>query len=160
MSVLITGGVKSGKSSYALQLAEAWKTPKFFLATAVAFDDEMKLKIERHQETRGENYKTIEEPVHIDHHVRDRLVVDCVTLWMNNIFFKKPETGWEEILRRFLDRMYTDTIFVTNETGLGNIPADAMSRRYNNALGAANKLIAGRVDEVYLMVSGIPLRIK
>lgn len=160
MSVLITGGVKSGKSSYALALAEAWKSPRFYLATAVALDDEIKLKITRHQEERGAGYVTIEEPVHIDRHVQDRLVLDCVTLWMNNVFFNDLEAEWEEILKRFLDRMHGDTIVVTNETGLGNIPADAVSRRYNEALGRANKLIAARVDEVYLMVSGIPLRIK
>ena len=160
MSVLITGGVKSGKSSYALHLAEAWKSPRFYLATAVALDEEMKLKITRHQQERGANYITIEEPVHIDRHVHDRLVLDCVTLWMNNIFFEDLETDWETILKRFLDRMHGDTILVTNETGLGNIPADAVSRRYNNALGRANRLIAEQADEVYMMVAGIPMRIK
>ncbi len=160
MSILITGGVKSGKSSYALRLAEAWESPKFFLATAVAFDKEMKLKIIRHRDDRGLSYDTIEEPIHIDRYARDRLVLDCVTLWMNNLFFQNLETQWEKILERFLDRMYSDTILVTNETGLGNIPVDAKSREYNNALGSANRLIAGRVDEVYMMVAGIPLRVK
>ena len=157
---MITGGVKSGKSSYALHLSQHWKPPRYYLATAVAFDDEMKLKIRRHQGERGAGYTTIEEPVHIDRHVHDRLVLDCVTVWMNNIFFKNLESEWEEILGRFLDGMHTETILVTNETGSGNIPADPLSRRFNNALGLANKLIAGRVDEVYMMIAGIPLRVK
>jgi adenosylcobinamide kinase / adenosylcobinamide-phosphate guanylyltransferase len=160
MSVLITGGVKSGKSSYALRIAENWKSPKYFLATAIAFDDEMKKKIKRHQEERSSQYETIEEPIYIDKFRRNRIVVDCITLWMNNVFYREMEDGWEDILRRFLDGMSTNTIIVTNETGFGNIPADALSRRYNNALGNANKIIAEAVDEVFLMVAGLPVKIK
>ena len=160
MSVLITGGVKSGKSSYALQIAEKWTGDKYFLATAVAFDDEMKAKIIRHQAERDPSFVTIEEPVHIDRHVQGPMIFDCVTLWMNNIFFQEMEDRWEEIMGDFLSRMPTDIVIVSNETGLGNIPADSMTRRYNNTLGNANKMIAAAVDEVYLMVSGIPLRAK
>lgn len=160
MSVLITGGVKSGKSSYALQMAERWKGDKFFVATAEAFDDEMKAKILRHQEERDPSFTTIEEPIYIDRHVQGPMILDCVTLWMNNIFFREMENAWEGILGRFLDRMSRDTVIVSNETGLGNIPAESMTRRYNNTLGNANKMIAAAVDEVYLMVSGIPLRVK
>ncbi len=160
VSVLISGGVKSGKSNHALRIAREWNGRKYFLATAVAFDDEMKEKIEKHREARGAQFETIEEPVLIDKHVHDRLVLDCVTLWMNNLFFQGIEQRWEEILKDFLDRMFHDTVIVTNETGLGNIPADSVSRRYNNSLGNANKMIAEIVDEVYFMVSGIPVKIK
>ena len=160
MSVLITGGVKSGKSSHALRMSGSWTRPSYFLATAVAFDEEMRKKIARHQEERDSHYITIEEPVFIDRHVHDRLVLDCITLWMNNIFYHDKEEEWRGIIMRFLERMSTDTIIVTNETGLGNIPADSMSRRYNNALGNANKLIADHVDEVCLMVAGIPVKVK
>jgi adenosylcobinamide kinase / adenosylcobinamide-phosphate guanylyltransferase len=160
MSVLITGGVKSGKSSYALRIAEKWQGIKYFLATAVAFDDEMTSKILRHREERDPGFVTIEEPVFIDRHVQGPMILDCVTLWMNNIFFKEMEDRWEQILGCFLKRMHQDTIIVSNETGLGNIPADSMTRRYNNTLGNANKMIAGVVDDAFLMVSGMPLRIK
>ena len=160
MSVLITGGIKSGKSSFALQISEKWESPKYFLATAIAFDDEMTKKIKRHQEERSSQYLTIEEPIYIDAQVHDRVVIDCITLWMNNVFFQEMEDQWEEILRRLLGRMSSETVIVTNETGLGNIPADPLSRRYNNALGNANKIIAEYVDDVFLMVAGIPVKIK
>ncbi len=160
MSVLITGGVKSGKSAQALLAAEPWEAPKYFLATAVAFDDEMRDKIRRHRIERSSMFETIEEPLRIDLHVHDRLILDCVTLWMNNVFFDEMESQWEGILRRFLGRMTDNTVIVTNETGLGNVPADQLSRRYNNALGRANRLIAEAVDEVVMMVAGIRLRIK
>ncbi len=160
MSVLITGGVKSGKSSHALRIAGEWQGVKYFLATAVAFDEEMKAKILRHQEERDLRFVTIEEPVFIDRHVQGPMILDCVTLWMNNIFFKELEERWEEILKNFLGHMHPDTVIVSNETGLGNIPADSMTRRYNNTLGNANKMIASAVDEVFLMVSGMPLRVK
>ncbi len=160
MSILITGGVKSGKSSLSLRLAEKWDATRYFLATAEAFDDEMREKIRIHQEERDPRFITIEEPLHIDRHVNDCLVLDCITLWMNNIFFREMTDRWGEILRNFLVSMGPNTIIVTNETGMGNIPVDPVSRQYNNALGAANKMIAGAVDEVYLMVAGIPLRAK
>ncbi len=160
MSVLITGGVKSGKSSFALELAGNWMGNLHFLATATAFDKEMEDKIRRHQEERDPRFITVEEPLHIEKYIKPQMVLDCVTLWMNNIFFNEMEGEWEAILGSFLRDMDRETIIVSNETGFGNIPPDRISRRYNNALGTANKMIAGAVDEVYLMVAGIPLRVK
>ena len=160
MKAMITGGVKSGKSSYALSLAENFQGKKVFLATAEAFDDEMRDKIERHQKERGDSFITIEEPIKIDHIIESNLILDCITLWMNNILFNSLEDQWEDILTRFLTQMQENTIIVTNETGLGNIPANELTRRYNRYLGLANRLVAQAVDDVYFMVAGIPLKIK
>ena len=160
MKAMITGGVKSGKSSYALSLAESFQGKKVFLATAEAFDDEMRDKIDRHQKERGDSFITIEEPIKIDQVIENNLILDCITLWMNNILFKSLEDQWQDILTRFLTRMQENTIIVTNETGLGNIPANELTRRYNRYLGLANRLVAQAVDDVYFMVAGIPLKIK
>lgn len=160
MRVLVTGGIKSGKSSHATELAGQWSGEKYFLATAVALDEEMKEKIIRHQEERGSDYITIEEPVAINESVRNNMVVDCITMWMNNLFYQGMEDRWENILRDFLERIGDNLIIVSNETGLGNVPMDSMARRYNIYLGMANKLIGAAVDRVYLMISGIPLQVK
>ena len=160
MRILITGGVKSGKSTYALELARSFTNEKTFLATAVAFDDEMRERIQKHKKERGDSFITIEEPVEIDRYTGNNLLMDCITVWMNNLFHHEQEERWEEILSRFLNGLGKDAIIVTNETGLGNIPMDSVTRKYNRYLGAANCLTASRMDQVYFMVSGLPLRVK
>ncbi len=157
---MITGGVKSGKSEFALRLADKYFNDKYFLATAEAFDDEIRKKIEKHKKDRPESFITIEEPIHIEKFIRNDLLLDCITLWLNNLFHYNIVDKWEEILDDFLKQSKDRLIIVTNETGMGNIPPDRASREYNNILGAANKKIAERMDLVYLMISGLPLKIK
>lgn len=158
--LLITGGIKSGKSSYALKRANLLPGNKNFLATAIPFDKEMKDRIIRHKEERGPEYITIEEPIEINHHIKDNLILDCVTVWMNNLFYNEREDEWESILKSFLSKNQKNIIIVTNEVGLGNIPLDAATRKYNEHLAAANKMFAEAMDEVVLMVSGLPLWVK
>jgi adenosylcobinamide kinase / adenosylcobinamide-phosphate guanylyltransferase len=158
--LLITGGIKSGKSSYALQRAAQLEGRKQFLATAIPFDNEMKERIIRHQEERGPDYLTMEEPVDIHRHTGDNLILDCVTVWMNNLFYNKREEDWKMILSDFLTANSKNIIVVTNEVGLGNIPLKQETRKYNEYLAAANKFLADSLDEVIFMVSGIPLQIK
>lgn len=161
MKILITGGIKSGKSSLALRLAlERFGEPRCFLATAEAPDEEMSRRIENHRRERGGRFVTVEEPIRIDRVLADNVLLDCVTLWMNNLFFKGLEDEWEGILSRFSSRPAGNTIFVTNEVGWGNIPLDAATRRYNEYLGRANTFLAARCDEVYCVMAGIPLRLK
>ncbi len=158
--LLITGGIKSGKSSYALERAELLAGKKNFLATALPFDKEMKERIIRHKKERGPDYFTTEEAVDIHHHEMDNLILDCITVWMNNLFYQNREEEWGSILTHFLSRNQKNIIIVTNEVGLGNIPMDSVSRKYNEYLAAANKQIAASMDEVVLMVSGLPLWVK
>ncbi|GAB1456250.1 bifunctional adenosylcobinamide kinase/adenosylcobinamide-phosphate guanylyltransferase [Spirochaetota bacterium] len=160
MRILVSGGVKSGKSSRALELASSFRPDKWFLATATPFDDEMRDRIKRHKAERASAFNTIEEPIAIDTVVRNRMIVDCIPMWLNNLFFLERESEWEDILNRFIERWPEDIIIVTNETGMGVIPADPLSRRYGIVLGLANALLARKADSVELMVSGIPLRIK
>lgn len=160
MRILLTGGVKSGKSSRALELGRPFEPDRWFLATATAFDDEMRDRIMRHKAERASGWNTIEEPIDIDVAVRDRMIVDCIPMWLNNLFFLERESEWQAILNRFIARWPENLIIVTNETGMGIIPADPLSRRYGIILGQANALLASKADRVELMVSGIPLRIK
>lgn len=160
MRVMITGGVASGKSTLALELARAWPGEKLFVATAEPLDEEMRVRIAKHRRERGEGFRTVEESVAIDRHAGENVLVDCVTIWMNNLFHYQREGEWERILNAFLDGLGERAVIVTNEVGWGTIPENALARRYNRFLGGANRLIASRMDEVYLVVSGVPLRIK
>jgi adenosylcobinamide kinase/adenosylcobinamide-phosphate guanylyltransferase len=168
MIILITGGIKSGKSRRALDIALGeWKvspeSPVSFIATAEALDDEMKLRIKRHKEERtGRGFDTIEEPLELDRAIGSagpRALVDCLPLWVNNVMYYKREDDFPRLLEAAI-RAMRDCIVVTNETGLGNVPFDETTRRYNMLLAEANRKVASAADRVELMISGIPLRVK
>ena len=161
MKILLTGGIKSGKSAYALTLAaRLFKGPKIFLATAVPFDGELKQRVEKHKNQRDDSFVTREEPVEIHKCTGQNLVLDCLTLWMNNLFHQGREEEWENILGLFFQGLKGNAIIVTNEVGLGNVPMDARTRRYNEYLGRANIYVASLADEAYFMISGQPVRVK
>jgi adenosylcobinamide kinase/adenosylcobinamide-phosphate guanylyltransferase len=172
MIIFITGGIKSGKSRRALDLAIAeWKpsarNPVSFIATAEALDDEMRSRIMRHREERGrlagEGALTlIEEALDLDRAIAavgGRALVDCIPMWVNNLMYYKREEDLPRILDSFIAGM-KNCIIVSNETGLGNVPFDENTRRYNLLLAGANRKIAAAADRVELMVAGIPLRVK
>jgi adenosylcobinamide kinase / adenosylcobinamide-phosphate guanylyltransferase len=160
MRTLVTGGIKSGKSSYALELARGFPAPRRFLATAEAFDDEMRERIERHKAERSADFETVEEPLAIHEALADRMIVDCVTMWVNNMFYRGKEDEIDSVLDAFIRRLPPDIVIVTNEVGLGFVPESALSRRYGIALGRANARLAAACDRVVLMVAGIPLELK
>jgi len=160
VKTLITGGVKSGKSSHALVLAQAFAEPRFFLATAEAFDDEMKEKISCHKADRHDRFVTIEEPIAIHECLRDNIILDCIPLWLNNMFHYGRETDIERTVDALIDRLPGNIVIVTNEIGMGFIPADSLSRKYGNILGRVNARLAAACDQVILMVSGIAVVVK
>ena len=169
MRTLITGGVKSGKSRYALDLARTeFGDPKLFVATAAVLDDEMAERIEKHRAERSGGafgtFQTVEEQLRIDQAVaRDGfrgVVVDCLPMWANNLMHYGREEEFEAILNAFIASLPENLVVVTNETGLGNIPFDPETRRFNLLLAEANRRVAAACDRVLLMVSGIPLRVK
>jgi adenosylcobinamide kinase/adenosylcobinamide-phosphate guanylyltransferase len=168
---LITGGVKSGKSRRALDLAVSWRSERpdrdvAFIATAEAFDAEMSGRIERHRAERaGLGFTTIEEPLDLAAALSrcgDYVLVDCLTMWVNNVLYRGLEDGFDRMLDAFVDglRRKTEAVVVTNETGLGNIPADSLARRYNLLLALAGRRTAAIADRVELMVAGLPLTVK
>jgi adenosylcobinamide kinase/adenosylcobinamide-phosphate guanylyltransferase len=182
MIILITGGVKSGKSRRALDLALEWRSPVSFIATAEALDDEMRGRIAKHREERDRlasgaaggftaagfttGFTTIEETLELDRaagEAGERAVVDCIPMWVNNLVYYRREGDFSRILEGFVAGIganMRDCVVVTNETGLGNVPFDEVTRRYNLLLAEANRKIAAAADRVEFMVCGIPLKVK
>lgn len=160
MRTLITGGVKSGKSRHALSIALEFPSPRHFLATAEAFDEEMRSKIRRHQDERAGQFITIEEPLALQPALRERMILDCIPLWLNNMFHYGKESEIDVAIEGLIAALPCDIVIVTNEIGMGFVPADALSRRYGNILGRVNARLAAACDRVILMVSGIALTIK
>jgi len=157
---LITGGVKSGKSSHALVLAQEFPEPRHFLATAEAFDGEMSERIARHKAERADRFITIEEPLDIQDRLQENMILDCVPLWLNNMFHYGLEASIDGAVETIIARLPGNIVIVTNEIGMGFIPADPLSRRYGDILGRINARLAAACDRVILMVSGIAVAIK
>jgi len=174
--ILITGGARSGKSSHALELAESLSTKRLFVATCPTIDAEMAERVKRHQlERKGRGWVTIEcekDLANVFGNPRrgfDVVLVDCITLWVNNILFAENEkdvlddSGIALLCSKWLDaaRQYVGTvIIVTNEVGLGIVPDNALARRYRDLVGTCNQLIGKVANEVVLVSCGIPLYIK
>lgn len=169
MKIFITGGVGSGKSSFALKIAESSGAKnKVFLATAIPGDDEIAEKIKKHKEQRGKDWITIEEPYDIAKHIKnqyDLILIDCITMWITNLFFKyinepeKVEMIKESFIKNLLE-FNNLMIIVSNETGFGIISDRREVREWSKHLSEINRKIAEFSDQVYLMVSGIPIKIK
>lgn len=164
---LITGGVRSGKSSYAQRMALERASNPVYLATSRVWDEEYRQRIERHKADRGPQWTTVEEERALSRHdfTGRTVVVDCVTLWCTNFFYdldSDVNLTLEGVCSEF-DRLVeqaADLIFVTNEIGSGGISADACQRRFCDLQGWVNQHIARAADEVWWMVSGIPVKIK
>jgi len=168
--IFITGGCRSGKSRYALQYANRHFSKKLFLATCEVLDEEMARRVENHKKVRGPEWTTIEEPVDIIKEIRECrrdeevILIDCLTLWLYNLLMK-----WDNDLRiidetekliGIIKQSPTSIILVSNEVGMGIVPADPLSRRYRDLLGMMNQRIAEALDTVIFMVSGIPIFLK
>lgn len=166
--VLITGGARSGKSSFALREALKVRGKRAFIATAEATDSEMKERIERHKQDRGNGWITYEEPLKIAEILRDRerdhrvLVIDCLTLWLANVMQSPLDADTEiDHLVSSLKGMSEGRVFiVSNEVGMGIVPENELARRFRDLAGRLNQRIAAASDEVYVTFSGIPVKIK
>ncbi len=165
--ILITGGQRSGKSTYAQELALSLSANPVYLATSAVWDEEHRERIERHKRDRGPEWTNIEELTDIQNvDVSGRVVViDCVTLWATN-FFMANNGDVEDTLNQLKERFVQFTaqeaifIFVTNEIGLGGISSNDLQRRFTDLIGWMNQFIARAADEVVLMASGIAVKIK
>lgn len=164
---LITGGERSGKSSYAERIALGMSPNPIYLATARIWDEEFRERVRLHQERRGDEWTNIEEEKYLSKlELRERTVlIDCVTLWATNFFFDNGGSVEPALalLKAEFDRLClvdTNLIIVTNEIGLGGVSLDATQRRFTSLQGWLNQYIAERADRVTFMVSGIPMQIK
>jgi adenosylcobinamide kinase/adenosylcobinamide-phosphate guanylyltransferase len=165
--ILITGGQRSGKSSYAQKLALSLSHNPIYIATSAVWDDEHRQRIERHQQDRGQEWTTVEEQKEIQTiQVTGRVVViDCITLWATNFFMENNgtiNTTLEQLKERFTQFTTQDAIFifVTNEIGLGGIATNNLQRHFTDVVGWFNQHVAQVADEVVWMVSGIAVKIK
>lgn len=165
--ILITGGARSGKSSYAEKLALSLSPNPIYLATARIWDEEFRKRVIRHQEMRGPEWTNIEEEKILSRHSLPgrTILIDCVTLWCTNYFYDlnadtdRALTDIKVEFERFTAQDAT-FIFVTNEIGMGGTSVNEIQRKFTDMQGWMNQYIAGRADEVILMVSGIPVKIK
>lgn len=164
--ILITGGVKSGKSTFALRKALEYEK-RAFVATGVPFDDEMKVRIQRHKEERGELFDTFEEPVNVADVLKEIdgrysvILFECLTTYLGNLFYYGIDVQKElEKLINVLISMKSEVIVVTNEVGWGIIPDNELSRKYAEILGRTNTALASIAKEVYAVIAGIEVRIK
>ena len=172
--ILITGGQRSGKSLAAERMALNLSSTPVYMATAHAWDDEFKQRIARHQERRGPCWTNIEEEKMLSKHLlyNKVVVVDCITLWCTNFFYDASIDAYstlpdvdktlEELKAEFdkLTAQEATFIFVTNEIGSGGVSNNALQRRFTDLQGWMNQYVAAKADEVYLMVSGIAVKIK
>lgn len=167
--ILVLGGAASGKSDAALRLAGG-EAPKAFVATGQALDAEMAARIRRHQTRRASDWETAEVPLELaewcaGHGGRYRtIVLDCVTLWLSNLNeLSAGESAIEMRVEELLHAVRTTTarvIIVSNELGLGLVPAEPAARAFRDVAGRVNQQIAAEADEVHVVFSGVPLRIK
>ncbi|MFC1833682.1 bifunctional adenosylcobinamide kinase/adenosylcobinamide-phosphate guanylyltransferase [Thermodesulfobacteriota bacterium] len=174
--VLVTGGSRSGKSEYARKAAEQTDGPRIFVATCPEVDDETRDRIRKHRLDRSEGgWDTIEEEIDLAGVLRESdeagvILVDCLTLWINNLMFRAPGNGdsitEEEISRRCKEVLSASreirgkVFFVTNEVGLGIVPENEASRLYRDLVGRCNQTMAEKADQVIFTVSGLPLTLK
>ena len=165
-SLLITGGARSGKSSFAEKRTLSYGMPVLYIATAQAFDEEMENRIQLHQQRRGDEWRTISEPLEIGNILtssdgQGACLVDCLTLWLSNLIFAEEDISkaTSSLIEAIAARR-DPVILVTNEVGGGIVPENALARRFRDEAGRLNQIVAEAVDEVYTCISGIPLKLK
>ena len=159
----VLGGARSGKSRHAEALIERHPPPWRYLATAEAFDEEMRARIALHRDRRGAGWITEDAPLDLPTALaaaREPVLVDCLTLWLTNLMLGDHDVGRAtDALLVALERA-APTVLVSNEVGLGIVPEHALARRFRDAAGVLHQRVAGVADGVVLMVAGIELRVK
>lgn len=166
-TVLVTGGARSGKSLYAEGLVRAAQRERIYVATCMPFDDEMRQRIDRHRDQRGEGWRTIEEPrdlagvIAAESTAQSAILVDCLTLWLSNLIFAEADPEVETVrLAEALRSAPGPVVLVTNEVGSGIVPDNALARRFRDEQGRLNRRIAELADVAVLVAAGLPLVLK
>lgn len=166
--IFVLGGSRSGKSTFALEETSAISGKKAFIATAECLDEEMRMRIEKHRQERRKDWVTYEEPLYIARLMEkirgeyDVISIDCLTLWLSNIMHAGLDA--EDEVKRLTQAISGNCppilYIISNEVGLGIVPASPMGREYRDNLGFLNQEIARIANNVYFMVAGIPLKVK
>jgi len=163
--VLVLGGARSGKSRFAESLLAERAGHRIYLATAEACDEEMRQRILHHRARRGEGWRTIESAIEIAASIaeagEDAVLVDCLTLWLTNLMAAGRDVdAATNDLCRVLDRVRGLVVLVSNETGLGIVPDNALVRDFRDRAGRLNQAIAAKADRVFFIAAGLPLTLK
>lgn len=181
--ILVTGGARSGKSNFSESLCKDRNNKTAYIATSIPFDNEMKDRVKKHQNSRPSEWKTYEKFKDIHSIIKDiskeheTVILDCITLLVNNLMFDSDidvdsadtyeinalELYIKSQVEKLLEEVEkTDLYFVmvTNEIGMGIVPGNKLTRVYSDIVGRVNQLIAKKSDEVHFVVSGIPMKIK
>lgn len=164
MITLVVGGVRSGKSRFAETHVQTFAKPVTYIATAEAFDDGMKERIDRHKKARCHfNWDVIEAPTALASAIQSVntnhvILVDCLTLWLNNLIYYQKTAEIELFLNSL--SVHNNIVLVSNELGLGGLPADKVSRDFIDQAGLLNQQIATLADEVYFVIAGLAQKIK
>jgi adenosylcobinamide kinase / adenosylcobinamide-phosphate guanylyltransferase len=169
-TIFISGGARSGKSRLAEKLAEDFGEPLCYIATGEARDGEMAERIAHHRQRRGDAWQTVEEPLNVVEAIKKAdgscraILVDCITLWITNLLFHhdavEPVRTEVRELAELLPSLQTPLILVSNEVGMGIVPENALARSFRDLAGQANQILAEAAEEVYVTISGIPLKLK
>lgn len=183
MIILVTGGARSGKSTFAESLCKAQDNKTAYIATSVPFDDEFRMRVKKHQEMRPSDWTTYEIYDEVYKKINEiavahqTVILDCVTLMVNNLMFKENR-DYDQITNDEVEKLEAEIrmqfskllqevkktslyfVIVTNEIGLAPVAGNRLTRIYTDIIGRINQLIAKESDEVYFVVSGIPMKIK
>ena len=168
---LVTGGARSGKSKFAYDLAHFMGERRAYIATAEPLDEEMRERIRKHQEERGIGWETIEEPINLADVLKNVggkygvVLIDCITLWISNLlhYYENDENCIMDDIEKFIDickEMDQNLIIVSNEVGMGIVPENRLARLFRDISGWTNQMLGDIASSVYLIVSGLSLRIK
>lgn len=183
---LILGGARSGKSAYAERLASGSGRPVLYVATATAGDEEMAARIAAHRMQRPQEWRTVEAPynlwqaVHSNAQAGDAILIDCLTLWVSNVLLRElgdaaevesvPAATWtaiEAALSSEVEALIADArewslalLLVSNEVGMGVVPAFPLGRRFQDILGRVNQAVASKAEAVVLMIAGLPVDVR
>ena len=163
---LVLGGARSGKTGFAQAQAEAAASRPTLIATGQAYDDEMRMRIDRHRAERGGRWTTVEAPLDLTPALaglgaQDAVVVDCLTLWLSNLLHaERSVTDSTRDLIVALAACPAQVWLVSNEVGQGIVPDNALARCFRDEAGWMHQRLAAAADEVFLIVAGLPLQLK
>ncbi|MEX4009680.1 bifunctional adenosylcobinamide kinase/adenosylcobinamide-phosphate guanylyltransferase [Neoaquamicrobium sediminum] len=162
----VLGGARSGKSRHAEELLSAEPTPWTYIATAQALDAEMAERIAHHRARRDSRWHTVDAPLDLVDALEALpggrpVLLDCLTLWLTNVMLAERDVEAES--QRLADALASPHgrwVVVANEVGLGIVPDNALARRFRDAAGRLNQMVAARADSVVFMVAGLPMKVK
>ncbi|SIQ85904.1 bifunctional adenosylcobinamide kinase/adenosylcobinamide-phosphate guanylyltransferase [Bosea sp. TND4EK4] len=162
---LVLGGARSGKSRHAEALIEALPAPWTYVATAQAWDEEMRERIALHRARRPSGWETVDAPLELPEaiaaHAGRPILGDCLTLWLTNLILAERDTAAAgAALLAACERACAPLVLVSNEVGLGIVPDNALARRFRDEAGRLHQALAARASSVVFMVAGLPMQVK